>query len=259
MARKTGTGAGAELEKGAALGLGTGSALGAGTESGTGTEIIKSGTGAGDGTKRKTGTGARSGTGAKKTGTGRKRGQRGPDKKKRKTKSPEAIAATRERFGTLPARTQEELDYNARLIQHIIRIQEISTHADIKDPVSMRSAFIAYLALCQEDGFRVSNLAAYAAMGITRVMIDQWSRGTRHQSDPAYKALADFVRSTCALAREQQIADGKINPLIGIFWQRNFDGLRNDTEQIQSTSDDEIETASTTEEYREKYGKLLDE
>lgn len=214
----------------------------------------------------KVGTGAEieSGTGVKvrkkpgrKPGTGKKTGTGAGAKKKRKyTVSEAALTQRRTNNNLIPAETPEQFDYNTRLINHIIRIQEIASHADRKDPATLRAAFISYLQLCQQDGFSVSNLAAYASMGITHKEIGNWITGTR----PEYRELAQFVRTVCGLSREQQISDSKINPVIGIFWQRNFDGLRNDTEQIQSADGGETDRDGTTaSEYMEKYGKLLDE
>ena len=150
----------------------------------------------------------------------------------------------------------EEYEYNARYIEHILMIHEIASHADRKDPVSLRSCFINYLKLCEQNGFKVGNLAAYTAMGIDHYTIQRW----RKSDKPEYKELANFVTSTCALFREGTIADGKINPLIGIFWQRNYDGLRNDTEQIQAAQETDSDSDHmTAADYRKKYGKLTED
>ena len=151
----------------------------------------------------------------------------------------------------------EDYEYNAKTIEHIMMIHEIAQHADKKDPASLKACFINYLILCQRNGFKVGNMAACTAMGITRFTLDAWSKSTDR---PEYKELADFVRSTCSLFREQAVADQKINPVIGIFWQRNYDGLRNDTEQQQSIAEQrEEDNPMTAQDYAKKYGKLLEE
>jgi len=212
---------------------------GADIEKGTGTE---SGTGTG------TGTGA-----VKKTGRpkGSKSGYTMSDKAlaQRHTYSP-IIQATRPYTG-------EDIDYNARQIQHILHIQEIASTVDKNDPVSLRNAFYQYLALCGQDGFKVGNLAAYSAMGVDRYTVTSWTKSPREE----YRELARLVKTTCSLARESMVADQKINPVVGIFWQRNFDGLRNDTEQIQpadgGAGDDDDK--ATAQEYLKKYGDILKE
>ena len=54
------------------------------------------------------------------------------------------------------------------------------------------------------------------------------------------------------------VSDSKINPVIGIFWQRNFDGLRNDTEQVQANQEQDDDFA-TAKSYKEKYKNLIGE
>lgn len=162
--------------------------------------------------------------------------------------------------GTLPALTDDEKSYNDKLIAHSLKVVEISQKANISEPESLRDCFMEYLKLCQSDGFRIGNVGACSALGISYKTLYAWSAGTKRSDDPRYKQLATLISSICSTSREQMINDSKINPVIGIFWQRNFDGLRNDTEQQQDnqniSDNDNILSAS---EYREKYGKLLEE
>lgn len=182
--------------------------------------------------------------------TGRPKG-----KKSGYTVSSKALSQRRKN-GALPVPvTDEERGYNARLIDHVIRVQEIATHADRSDLMSLKSCFMAYLKVCQEDGFCVSNLSAYTAMGMTR---EQFFLLTKKE-DPEIRAFVTFVKSTCAMFRESMVADSKINPVIGIFWQRNFDGLRNDTEQVQAIQEQEDESFGGNGSYKDRYRKLIGE
>ena len=160
-----------------------------------------------------------------------------------------------ENFGKKMPVTEEGREYNARLIEHIMKVNEISVNADRNDLNTLKSCFIAYLQLCQADGFNVSNLAAYSAMGFYNY--NQFESFAR-KDDPDIRTFCTFVKSTCAMVRENKIADSKINPVIGIFWQRNFDGLRNDTEQVQNNHNDDDLTASG-KAYKEKYKNLIGE
>lgn len=204
----------------------------------------------------KTGTGtSRKGTGTGKKGTGRK----GTGAKKRGyTMSDKALAIRKENFGVMTFSGDEGMEYNRRLLAHTLQTKEIAQSSDKSDPESMRRAFLAYVKLCGEDGFRIGNMGACAAMGIDLSTLHYWAKGERRAQDPAYKALAEFVMSVCSTAREQLISDGKINPLIGIFWQRNFDGLRNDTESIQDEKQTDDDDGKTASEYIEKYGELTE-
>ena len=246
-------------EKGAVETSGAGS--GAVIDSGT---VMESGAPSGLGTdarKVRSGTGARSGTGTQKSGTGTKKSKSGTGAKKRKQKytMSEAALVARSKGGAASlqviAKTPEEMAYNARSIEHVMRITEISQHADKSDINSLRDCFVSYLKLCAEDGFKAGNMGAAASMGITHATLAQWAKDDNH---PERKQFAQMVMRTCSLIREGMIADQKINPVIGIFWQRNYDGLRNDTETIQASQDDGTGTM-TADEYRKKYSDLLDE
>lgn len=152
-------------------------------------------------------------------------------------------------------RNADESAYNARLIEHILAIHEIGLRADKQDVVSLKSCFIAYLQLCQKNGFNVSNLMAYAAIGMDKVLFQYYlTKGSDEM-----KQFCKFVRETCSMFREGLISENKLNPVIGIFWQRNFDGLRNDTEQVQNALEQEEDYNTGTRAYKEKYKNLIGE
>lgn len=172
------------------------------------------------------------------------------------TRSEKTIA---QREKTLPpaiCKTPEDIAYNARLIEYSLKVQQLGKTSNVKDLATVKNAFMEYLKLSAEYGFKISNLSACAAMGITTQALINWTHGSREE----YREFAETVKMICSLSREQLIMDGKLNPVIGIFWQRNFDGLRNDTEQQQAIQEEEnagdIKSAA---EYAKKYGKLIEE
>lgn len=212
---------------------------------GTGTDDMKVGVNM----PRGKGTGNTSGVGTG-TGTGKKKGP-----KRKYTISDKVLAQRRANTGTDIAKTPDEFAYNARIIQHAMQIQQISETADVNDVESMRQAFLAYLQLCLADGCKITNLGACAAMGVEYTTVDYWLKSDHR---PDHKKLAQMVKRTCALAREQLISDGQLNPVIGIFWQRNYDGLRNDTEQIQNSIRDAADyEKKTAAELMEKYADQI--
>ena len=152
-------------------------------------------------------------------------------------------------------KTDEERDYNARLIKHIMEINELSTHADKNDLLSLKSCFVGYLQLCQKNGFSVSNLSAYASMGFDYMTFAYFAK----KDDPEVREFCTQVKKTCAMFRENLVKDGKLNPVIGIFWQRNFDGLRNDTEVVQTALEMDESYVSGSKAYKDKYKNLIGE
>jgi hypothetical protein len=82
------------------------------------------------------------------------------------------------------------------------------------------------------------------------------------RDDPEIREFCAFVRKTCAMFREEMVSANKLNPVIGIFWQRNYDGLRNDTEQVQNNTaidDGQGDEFSSVSEIKKRYGDLLKE
>lgn len=180
----------------------------------------------------------------------RKRG----DERKKYTVSEKALAQRHENGekNKIKLVTPEQIDYNTRLINHIMQISEIASHANLKDINSLKACFVQYLQLCQANGMPVQNLAAYSAMGFYNYSVfDYYCK----KDDPEWRAFTSSVKSVCAMFREGMITDNKLNPVIGIFWQRNYDGLRNDTEQVQSAQEVDEDRGNTG--YKEKYKKLI--
>ena len=180
-------------------------------------------------------------------GRGRPKGRKGSYTMSEKTLAQRRAATTLVPAGVPP----EEMDYNSRLIEYSLKVQQLGASVDIADPVCVRSAFLTYLELSQKYGFKVSNLSASAAIGVSQTTLDNWINGQREE----YREIARMIKTTCALSREQLISDNKINPVIGIFWQRNFDGLRNDTEQRMDA--EETNDVDAAKEYKKKYEHLL--
>lgn len=208
-------------------------------------------------TGKGTGTGTGTGTGRKKgTGSGRKKGVKN---KNGYTMSDAALIQRKTNSGTLPAMNPEEMDLNARVIQHSMQAIEISKNANNNDPESLLSCFQKYLTLCLQNGMRIGNIGACTAMGISPALLSNWKNGLKRGDDPRYRRLAELVYSVCSMTREELISQGKINPVIGIFWQRNYDGLRNDTEQVQNIQETSENNDFTSSEYLKKYGNLLSE
>ena len=175
-------------------------------------------------------------------------------KNKGYTLSEQALAQRRNN-GAMPVPTTPEgIEFNARVLNHIMQISEIAHTADRADLNSLKSCFINYLKLCQTNGFPVQNIAAYSAMGFhSSSDFDYYSK----KDDPEIRAFAASVRSVCGMFREAMVSEGKLNPVIGIFWQRNFDGLRNDTEQIQSIQEQDESANMSNKGYKDKYRKMI--
>ena len=155
----------------------------------------------------------------------------------------------------------EAAEYNRRLIAHALEVSTLApNHRGLHRPEDLpvlRDAFVNYLQLCQKNGVRPGNIGAASAMGVHYTTIGKWQNGSNGDE---YREFANTVNQILATIREDMISDGKLNPVIGIFWQRNFDALRNDTESVQSFNvESDTQSLETLSEIRKKYGDLTKE
>lgn len=126
--------------------------------------------------------------------------------------------------------------------------------ANANDPEDLLNHFHAYLEMCAEHGWRVGNMTAYLAMGVSRWQIDNWCDQRFKKSDPRFKQLADYVKAVCAANREQLGLEGAVHPALTIFWQRNFDGFTNEDIVRVETSDalgERVDAKQIAEKYKD--------
>lgn len=89
---------------------------------------------------------------------------------------------------------------------------------------AMEARFRRYVQYCAEHDLKIGNQACYAAIGITKDDVYNWSHGVSRSS-----THCDFIKKVqefCAFNREMLMQDSRINPVVGIFWQKNYDGLK---------------------------------
>ena len=146
---------------------------------------------------------------------------------------------------------------NAELIAHMIGTRQIAAKANVDDPQSLFDCLMEYLNLCMEQNIKISNMAAYAACGISSTDVRNWERGITRASDKRYKEFAQLLKSICAQYREQAMAENILNPVIGIWWQKNYDGFT-DQPVLTDGADSGIETKEDPEEIAAKYRDLLE-
>ena len=109
------------------------------------------------------------------------------------------------------------------LVVKLMGIKAISVNADRRDPESLRACFYEYVKFCMENDVQITNLTAYQAMNVSERMIKDWSAGKTNSKDPRFKELADEVLGFCSAYREMIMSEGKLNPILGIWWQKVYD------------------------------------
>ncbi len=145
-------------------------------------------------------------------------------------------------------------EYNARRIRFMQMILP-SDPLDCNDVAEMERRFSRYLELCAQWGMKVGNMAAYAAIGIDKDTAYEWT--SRRTSNPARYGFIKKVQQVCALYREGLMEDGKVNPVTGIFWQKNYDGLK-DQQEVVLTPNNPLGEAQNAEQLKQKYLESAD-
>ena len=158
----------------------------------------------------------------------------------------EAIAA-RNQYGTLDALSMAidgADEVNSKFAAIILATREIAKDANNDDIDSLYNCLERYITFCIEHNVRITNSGAYAACGLNRNLVKEWAHGLTRASNPEYKRFAIFIRQICDEYREMLMAENKIHPVVGIWWQKNYDGFRDqpneadvdggDTEQLTS-------------------------
>ena len=96
----------------------------------------------------------------------------------------------------------------------------------------MEDRFWRYVQICLERDIRVTNQAAYLAMGISRDDVHHWENGISRT--PEHCTLIKKVKAFCGAYREMLGANGKLNPATLIWWQKNYDGMKDVQEVVIS-------------------------
>ena len=145
----------------------------------------------------------------------------------------------------------------AKITAFMMVVQNISVGRDIKDTNDLRRRFYTYCALSEACGMRVGNMNAYHAMGITMQQAWAWKTGGAG-SNPERRKLIEEVDMVCSGSREMLAAMGQINPVLAIFWQKNFDGLK-DIQEHSVYAGDPLGEKRSKEEIAEQYADIIDD
>ena len=170
--------------------------------------------------------------------------------------SPETL---QKRSQNLASVHNPEVPENQKYISHLLEINRISQKANNEDIESLKQCFLEYLELCAKNNMKVGNFGAYAAMGIDRRTAYDWEHGRRRSGNREYQQFITFVKLMIATYRESAIAEGDINPIVGIFWQKAFDGLNEMMEAEASESSNSLPESKDGQQIAEKYQDLLPE
>lgn len=142
------------------------------------------------------------------------------------------------------------MGYNTRRIAFMQAILPTEP-LDLNDVEEMERRFDNYLRLCAEWDMKIGNQAAYAAIGIDKGTAWEWVN--RSLGNPARTDFVKKVQKVCAMYREGLMEDGKVNPVTGIFWQKNYDGMKDQQEVVLTPNTSPLGEQKDAEALKQKY------
>ena len=140
--------------------------------------------------------------------------------------------------------------YNTRRIRFMQAILPTEP-LDRDDVEEMERRFAFYLEMCAQWDMKVGNMAAYAAIGIDKDDAYEWTN--RNMGNPARTRFIKKVQKVCAMYREGLMEDGKVNPVTGIFWQKNYDGMKDQQEVVLPPNTSPLGEQKDAEALKQKY------
>ena len=157
--------------------------------------------------------------------------------------------------GELTKRERAQLEGFRRVretVQFTTEIGILTSTADKKDPQNMWEHFCDYIKLCQKYSVKPGNMGAYTAMGLTPAEVSNIMTGRQHSDKPEFKQILSQVKNILATFREVAMSekDG-LNPIVGIWWQKNYDGLMDNPKAgaIQESAEPEMDAQTIREKY----------
>ena len=178
--------------------------------------------------------------------------------KKRKEATAESAVAKTEEKAYLAGADPFMVDPGSKgaLVAHIMQTLDISKTVDRSDPESLLAGLQDYLRLCAQTNTSVTNMGMYQALGVSRETISNWASGKVNKSDSRFREFAILAKSICAQYRELSSAEGKLNPTLAIWWQKNYDSFQ-DAPAPEKLDTSAFDRLVDPEEIAAKYKHML--
>lgn len=126
-----------------------------------------------------------------------------------------------------------------------------SPSVDLSDTDAVAAAIDGYFKYCIDRGLRPGNLGLYAVLGLSKQDVSDALRGASHRLRPSTIDLLKKAKQALATYRELLGSQGKLNPVTLIFWQKNYDGLK-DQQDIVLTPNTGIQQEHSADEIAQK-------
>lgn len=138
---------------------------------------------------------------------------------------------------------------SSKLAIHMLELMtwEVNDDADVPHLIERFKQYVEY---CVKNDIKMGNEMCYMAMGIGRDQMELWLSGNYGTRE--HYLMAKKIKQFLSSNRESQMLEGKLNPIVGIWWQKNYDGLR-DQQEVVISSRDPLENIIDVSEIEQKY------
>lgn len=130
------------------------------------------------------------------------------------------------KYSPIVDNTPVDKELNAIMINHCLDIFHMK-EPDLSNSNEVKNAIDYYFNSCITKGLKPGNLGLYTAIGLDKRQVNDLLNGRIKLN--ASPATIGHIKKACkalSLYRESLGAEGKLNPATLIFWQKNFDHMK---------------------------------
>lgn len=124
---------------------------------------------------------------------------------------------------------------------------------DKSDVNALEERFRKFINYCMENDVRITNQVTYLALGITKDNVYDWENGRGRGN--SHSDFIKKVKAFCSSYREMLGADGKLNPVTLVWWQKQYDGMV-DRQELIVTPNGQRLSDSDYQEVADRYKQL---
>lgn len=154
-----------------------------------------------------------------------------------------------------PALSESNRGRAAAATAHVMECMDIGRTVDNENPDSLFNGLKAYVQLCLERDFPMTISNACLALGVARKTLLAWKQGQAHTDNPEFQKLAESVYTIVQGGVEATMANGVLNPVLGIWWEKAHFDMK-EADRVQEVRADPLGEAKSAEQIAAQYEDL---
>lgn len=154
-----------------------------------------------------------------------------------------------------PALSESNRGRAAAATAHVMECMDIGRTVDNENPDSLFNGLKAYVQLCLERDFPMTISNACLALGVARKTLLAWKQGQAHTDNPEFQKLAESVYTIIQGGIEATMANGVLNPVLGIWWEKAHFDMK-EADHVQEVRGNPLGEAKSAEQIAAQYSEL---